>query len=71
MMSNQQKFKIFILPALAILFITIIYNRLSGTENVKAIHGVTLIALGMGVGILLRNVITYFFWGSRTKYSNL
>lgn len=59
-MENRQRFKAFILPALAILLTIVNYSRLSGTENIRAIHIVTLIAMGMGIGILLRNVIAYF-----------
>jgi len=59
-MDRQQKFKAFVFPGIIILLIIIIYSKLSGTENVKSIHLVTLIALGIGIGILLRNIFTDF-----------
>ena len=35
------------------------YSRLTGTENVRAIHIVTLLTCGMGIGIFL---VTLFAW---------
>jgi hypothetical protein len=34
------------------------YSRLTGTENIRAIHIVTLLAIGMCVGIFLVNFFT-------------
>jgi hypothetical protein len=58
-MDKHQRIKAFILPALAIFLILGNYSHLAGTENIRTIHIVTLIALGMAIGILLRNVIAY------------
>ncbi len=59
-MENRKKYKAFILPILAASFLIINYSRLSGTENVRPIHVVSLIGLGIVLGVLLRNVIAYF-----------
>jgi hypothetical protein len=50
----------FIIPVFIILLSLINYSRLTGTENIRAIHIVTLLTMGMGIGILLRNLIAYF-----------
>ncbi len=50
----------FVIPVFVILVSLINYSRLTGTENIRAIHVVTLLAMGMGIGILLRNLIAYF-----------
>ena len=34
--------------------------RLTGTENIRAIHIVTLLACGMGIGIFLIGLISLF-----------
>lgn len=60
-MNNRLIFKAFGLPVLIIILIVIVYSKLSGTENVKYIHIVTLLALGMAIGILVRNIVAYFF----------
>ena len=36
------------------------YLRLTGTENIRAIHIVTLIVCGMGFGVFLCNLFAYF-----------
>jgi tellurite resistance protein TehA-like permease len=58
-MEKQQKLKAFIFPLLALLLAIANYSRLTGTENIKAIHIVTLIAIGMAIGILIKNIIDY------------
>ncbi len=60
-MDKRSKLRTFILPGIVILFVIMIYSRLGGTENVKSIHIVSLIGLGMAIGILVRNIFTYFF----------
>jgi len=35
------------------------YSRLTGTENIRMIHIVTLITIGLGIGILLVNLFAY------------
>ncbi len=59
-MENQKPYKQFLVPSLAALLFIYNYGRLSGTENIRAIHIVTLVGLGVALGVLLRNVILYF-----------
>lgn len=56
----NKRFRAFILPILVIVFTLVNYSNLKGTENIRAIHIVSLIAIGMGIGLLLGNVIAYF-----------
>ena len=58
-MDKQQRFRAFIIPILVIVLTIGNYSRLKGTENIRAIHIVSLIAIGMGIGLLLGNVIAY------------
>ncbi len=60
MTDRKKKLRSFGIPLLIVTLATTNYSRLTGTENVRAIHIVTLIAIGMGLGILLRNLISYF-----------
>lgn len=60
-MNKRVTFGAFIFPVMMMVLIITFYSRLGGTENVKYIHIVTLIALGMTIGILVRNIIAYFF----------
>ena len=59
-MRFTDSYRAFFIPIFVIIIALFNYSRLSGTENIKSIHLVTLITLGMGIGILLMNVITYF-----------
>ena len=59
-MENQKPYKQLLVPALAVLLFVYNYWHLSGTENIRAIHIVTLVGLGVAVGVLLRNTIIYF-----------
>ncbi len=38
------------------------YSHLSGTENIHAIHIVTLLVCGMGIGMFLISISGLFFW---------
>ena len=35
------------------------YSRLTGTENIRMIHVLTLIAIGLGIGVFLANFFAY------------
>lgn len=35
------------------------YSRLPGTENIRIVHAVTLIAIGLGIGVFLANFFAY------------
>jgi len=59
-MRNKDSYRAFFIPIFVIIISFFNYTTLSDTENIRAIHIVTLITLGMGLGILLINVITYF-----------
>lgn len=59
-MRTKDNYRAFFIPIFVILLALFNYSRLTGTENIRAIHVVTLITLGMGLGILLMNVITWF-----------
>ncbi|MBN8571273.1 MAG: hypothetical protein J0M18_16750 [Ignavibacteria bacterium] len=58
--TKKRIYTSFIIPVFVILLSLINYSRLTGTENIRAIHVVTLLVMGMGIGILLRNLIAYF-----------
>lgn len=59
--NNRRKIYVsFILPVIVILLSLSNYLRLTNTDNIRAIIVVTLLAMGMGLGILLRNLIAYF-----------
>ncbi|MBN8568224.1 MAG: hypothetical protein J0M18_01230 [Ignavibacteria bacterium] len=57
--TKKRIYTSFIIPVFIILISLINYSRLTGTENIRAIHVVTLLVMGMGIGILLRNLIAY------------
>lgn len=59
-MKSKNKVRFFLLPIIVIIIAFGNYTRLTGTENIRAIHIVTLITLGMGIGILLQNIFAYF-----------
>jgi len=59
-MEKRKRFTAFVLPAIALLLLTLNYGRLTGTENIRAIHIVTLIGIGIALGVLLRNAFAYF-----------
>lgn len=58
--TKKRVYTSFIIPVFVILLSLINYSRLTGTENIRPIHVVTLLAMGMGIGILMRNLIAYF-----------
>jgi len=58
--TKRKNYVSFIVPVFIILLSLMNYSRLTGTENIRAIHIVTLLVMGMGIGILLRNLIAYF-----------
>ncbi|MGA2669319.1 MAG: hypothetical protein ABSF32_10485 [Ignavibacteria bacterium] len=58
---DRSQFRRSILISLLVIFLSITnYTRLSGTENIRTIHIVTLLVCGMGIGVLLVNTIHYF-----------
>ncbi len=59
-MKKNTTLRAFVLPLIVIILGIGNYSRLTGTENIRAIHIATLITIGMGIGVLLRNVFTYF-----------
>ncbi len=59
-MERKRRLRFFILPLFVIILGWVNYSRLTGTEQIRAIHIVTLITIGMGLGVLLRNIFTYF-----------
>ena len=59
-MEKKKRLRLFILPLFVIILGLVNYSRLTGTEYIRAIHIVTLITIGMGLGVLLRNVFLYF-----------
>ena len=60
MIEKKKRFGAFVIPLFVIALSIGSYSRLSETENIRAIHIVTLITIGMAIGVLLRNVITHF-----------
>jgi len=69
MRRSRRAYKAFSLPLFVIVFSILNYSRLTGTENIRAIHIVTLLLIGMGIGVLLVNTINYFRNGSNEKDS--
>lgn len=59
-MDKQKLFRTFALPLLAIIFAWTSFIKINGSENVRTIYIVTLIGVGIGIGVLLRNTIAYF-----------
>ncbi len=59
-MERKKRVRYFGFPLLVIVLSILNFSRLTGTENIRAIHIVTLITIGMGLGVLLRNVFSYF-----------
>ena len=60
MTKKSVGFRLFIVPIFVIMLGIGNYSRLTGIENIRAIHIVTLLTIGMGIGVLLRNIFTYF-----------
>ena len=56
-MDRKEKIRTLIFPVLAIMILTFNFSRMEGTESFKSIHIVTLIGIGMCIGIVLRNII--------------
>jgi hypothetical protein len=59
-MERKKRVRRFVLPLFVIILSIFNYSRLTGTENIRAIHVVTLITIGLGLGVLLTNVFGYF-----------
>jgi fucose permease len=59
-MDKKQLRRSIIISCVVILITLANFSRLSGTENFRAIHIVTLLVCGMGIGVLLVNVIQYY-----------
>jgi hypothetical protein len=36
------------------------FSRLTGTENIRAIHIATLLVCGMGIGVFMCSTLAYF-----------
>ncbi len=60
MIARRKRFGALVIPLFALTLGLTTYLRLTGTENIRAIHIATLIAIGMALGVFLRNVLTYF-----------
>lgn len=60
MFEKRKRFGAFIIPLFVIVLGITNYSRLTGTENIRAIHIVTLLTIGMAIGVLLRNTLTHF-----------
>jgi len=59
-MNRNPTFFRIVLPLFVVILGVGNYARLSGTEAIRAIHVVTLITIGAGLGVLLVNTIRYF-----------
>jgi len=55
MKSNKNKI---LMPVFAILLMILNYQRLKGSECIRAIHIVTLLVLGAAIGVLLVNMVS-------------
>ncbi len=59
-MEKKKRYRQFIIPFFVMALALGNYSRLSGTENIRAIHIVTLLTIGMAMGILLKNLFVHF-----------
>ena len=60
MKSKQQIRRGIIISAIVVLITATSFSRLTGLENIRAIHIVTLFVCGMGFGVLLTSLVAYF-----------
>lgn len=59
LIGSKAHFKrVLIVSSLVIISSAAMFMRLSGTENIRPIHAVTLISCGMGFGILTFSVVS-------------
>ncbi len=59
-MNRNPTLRRLILPLFVVILGIGNYARLPGTEAIRTIHVVTLLAIGAGLGVLLVNTIRYF-----------
>ncbi len=59
-MDKQKMFRTLVLPLLVTIFAWINFTRLTGSENVRTLHIISLLTVGVGIGVLLRNTIAYY-----------
>ncbi|MEO5984238.1 MAG: hypothetical protein ABIP80_01965 [Ferruginibacter sp.] len=48
-----------IIPAFLIMLMVLNFTRIKHSENVRAIHVVTLLGMGFALGVLLMNLLSY------------
>ena len=59
-MDRRQRNRSLLVPSIFLLLSIGNYARLGGTENIRAVQIVSLLAIGACAGILLRNLIASF-----------
>jgi hypothetical protein len=48
-----------VISAIVVMFTALSFTRLTGLENIRAIHIVTLLVCGMGIGVFLVNFVMF------------
>ena len=48
-----------VISAIVVMFTALSFMRLTGLENIRAIHIVTLLVCGMGIGVFLVNFVMF------------
>ncbi|HEY5123593.1 MAG TPA: hypothetical protein VIL99_06620 [Ignavibacteria bacterium] len=59
-MESRKLKRNIIIAAIVIIITALNYSRLTGTENIRLIHELTLITMGMGIGVMIVNIMLYF-----------
>lgn len=59
-MESRKLKRNIIIAAIVIVITALNYSRLTGTENIRLIHELTLITMGMGIGVMIVNIMLYF-----------
>jgi len=59
-MESRKLKRNIIIAAIVIILTALNYSRLTGTENIRLIHELTLITMGMGIGVMIVNIMLYF-----------
>ncbi len=58
-MDRRKRIRLIIFPLFGLLLLFMNYNRISGTENIRPIHIVNLLAMGAFIGVMIRNIVDY------------
>ena len=60
-MKTKSQLRRSMLISLFVVFLTVsTFSRLTGIENIRAIHVATLLVCGMGIGVFMCSMLAYF-----------